>query len=168
MPSLRRTPPLSSCCFFPSFSLFHLPLSFCLSSAHTEPPETVISLDQKVLPRTFLTGLAGTVSPVLAQGHVSIPGGFLPCLQLSSLFPATKTGGNREQGLLISGTDFPTCWPGPAACGPSQLRLPLTMPAALVNYHFKEPTDRSDRREPMARESGPGRGWQPGGGPDSD
>lgn len=42
--------------------------------------------------------LAGTVSPVLAQGHVSIPGGFLPCLQLSAPFLATKLEAT-ESGL---------------------------------------------------------------------
>lgn len=99
MPSLQRTPSLSSCCFFQSFSLFLLPLPFCLSSAHTEPPRTVISLDQKVSPRTSLTGLAGIVSPVLAQGHVSIPGGFLPCLQLSAPFLLQKTAATESGGF---------------------------------------------------------------------
>lgn len=42
------------------------------------------------------------------------------------------------------------------------------MPAALINHHCKEPTDRSDRSQPMAGEPRPGGGWRPGGVPDSD
>ena len=95
--AFREHHPLAAVSFSLSLSSFFPSPS--ASSQHTEPPGTVISLDQKVSPRTSLTGLAGTVSPVLAQGHVSIPGGFLPCLQLSAPFLATKTGGNRERGF---------------------------------------------------------------------
>lgn len=97
------------------------------------------------------------------QGLSTLPAAVFPPFLLQ------KTSGNREQGPLISATDFPTCSPLPCCFWPLPAQsAPPHTPVDLINHHFQEPTDRSDRSEPMAGESRPGGGWQPGGVPGSD